>query len=117
MRLIDADMLMEDLGSDIPEDIVKVIENSPTIYPIFSGRQSGKTVMKYYLEMCQILENHGISANKPSENLDWVLNQYQKVLMELTGSMLSKLTYDANFIIPYIVDRLDECEEGNTNDN
>lgn len=33
MRLIDADMLMEDLGSDIPEDIVKVIENSPHYIP------------------------------------------------------------------------------------
>lgn len=121
MRLIDADKLYEDIGmceglkdgetcSEWLERMKTTIDNQPTIYPIFSGRQSGKTVLKYYLEICKVLENHGISANRPVENLNYVLDQYQKVILELTGSMLSKLTYDADFVIPYIVDRLDEFE-------
>lgn len=104
MRLIDADRLIENAGPELSEEVKKLVDDTPTIYPMFSGRTTGKTVLKEYMAMCETLENYGISANDPLGNLTYVLEQYQKIICELTHSRLSKLTYNATDVIALIND-------------
>ena len=104
MRLIDADRLIENAGPELSEEVKKLVDDTPTIYPMFSGRTTGKTVLKEYLAMCNTLENYGISASDPLINLTYVLEQYQKIICELTHSRLSKLTYNATDVIALIND-------------
>ena len=104
MRLIDADRLIENAGPELSEEVKKLVDDTPTIYPMFSGRTTGKTVLKEYMAMCKTLENYGISANDPLRNLTYVLEQYQKIICELTYSRLSKLTYNATDVIALIND-------------
>ena len=104
MRLIDADRLIENAGPELSEKVKKLVDDTPTIYPMFSGRTTGKTVLKEYMAMCETLENYGISANDPLSNLTYVLEQYQKIICELTYSRLSKLTYNATDVMALIDD-------------
>lgn len=104
MRLIDADRLIENAGPELSEEVKKLVDDTPTIYPMFSGRTTGKTVLKEYMAMCETLENYGISANDPLGNLTYVLEQYQKIICELTYSRLSKLTYNATDVMALIDD-------------
>ena len=104
MRLIDADRLIENAGPELSEEVKKLVDDTPTIYPMFSGRTTGKTVFKEYMAMCETLENYGISANDPFGNLIQVLEQYQKIICELTYSRLSKLTYNATDVMALIND-------------
>ena len=104
MRLIDADRLIENAGPELSEEVKKLADDTPTIYPMFSGRTTGKTVLKEYMAMCNTLENYGISASDPLINLTYVLEQYQKIICELTHSRLSKLTYNATDVIALIND-------------
>ena len=104
MRLIDADRLIENAGPELSEEVKKLVDDTPTIYPMFSGRTTGKTVLKEYMAMCETLENYGISANDPLSNLTYVLEQYQKIICELTYSRLSKLTYNATDVMALIDD-------------
>ena len=104
MRLIDADRLIENAGPELSEEVKKLADDTPTIYPMFSGRTTGKTVLKEYMAMCETLENYGISANDPLGNLTYVLEQYQKIICELTHSRLSKLTYNATDVMALIDD-------------
>ena len=104
MRLIDADRLIENAGPELSEEVKKLADDTPTIYPMFSGRTTGKTVLKEYMAMCETLENYGISANDPLSNLTYVLEQYQKIICELTYSRLSKLTYNATDVMALIDD-------------
>ena len=104
MRLIDADRLIENAGPELSEEVKKLVDDTPTIYPMFSGRTTGKTVFKEYMAMCETLENYGISANDPLGNLTYVLEQYQKIICELTHSRLSKLTYNATDVMALIND-------------
>ena len=104
MRLIDADRLIENAGPELSEKVKKLVDDTPTIYPMFSGRTTGKTVLKEYMAMCETLENYGISANDPLSNLTYVLEQYQKIICELTYSRLSKLTYNATDVMALIND-------------
>ena len=104
MRLIDADRLIENAGPELSEEVKKLADDTPTIYPMFSGRTTGKTVLKEYMAMCETLENYGISANDPFGNLIYVLEQYQKIICELTHSRLSKLTYNATDVMALIDD-------------
>lgn len=104
MRLIDADRLIENAGPELSEEVKKLADDTPTIYPMFSGRTTGKTVLKEYMAMCETLENYGISASDPLINLTYVLEQYQKIICELTHSRLSKLTYNATDVMALIDD-------------
>jgi hypothetical protein len=104
MRLIDADRLIEEAEPELRDDIKELTEKIPTVYPMFTGRTSGKTVLNEYMAMCNTLENYGISANDPFGNLTYVLEQYQKLICELTHSRLSKLTYNATDVIALIND-------------
>ena len=104
MRLIDADRLIENAGPELSEEVKKLVDDTPTVYPMFIGRTSGKTVLNEYLAICKTLENYGISANDPLGNLTYVLEQYQKIICELTYSRLSKLTYNATDVIALIND-------------
>ena len=104
MRLIDADRLIENAGPELSEEVKKLVEDTPTVYPMFTGRTSGKTILNEYMAMCKTLENYGISANDPLGNLTYVLEQYQKIICELTHSRLSKLTYNATDVIALIND-------------
>ena len=104
MRLIDADRLIEEAEPELQDDIKELTEKIPTVYPMFIGRTSGKTILNEYMAMCKTLEDYGISANDPFGNLTYVLEQYQKLICELTCSRLSKLTYNATDVIALIND-------------
>lgn len=104
MRLIDADRLIEEAEPELQDDIKELTEKIPTVYPMFIGRTSGKTILNEYMAMCKTLEDYGISANDPFGNLTYVLEQYQKIICELTYSRLSKLTYNATDVIALIND-------------
>ena len=108
MRLIDADRLIENAGPELSEEVKKLVDDTPTVSPMFTGRTSGKTVLNEYMAMCKTLENYGISANDPFGNLTYVLEQYQKLICELTYSRLSKLTYNATDVIALINDLQNE---------
>lgn len=112
MRLIDADRLIEKAGCELSEEILKMIEETPTVYPMFTGRTAGKTALLEYMAMCETLENYGISSTDPLGNLTYVLQQYQKIICELTNSRLSKLTYNATDVISLINDlQTEDIEE------
>lgn len=117
MRLIDADKFEKDLDelrNSIPQvDMIKnVIYDQPTVFAVFSqGRMVGKKAMAAYVNMCRVLDDYGIDSTDPVRNLKYVLEQYQRVMTELTGSKLSKLTYSADVVIAHITDELDKYEE------
>lgn len=117
MRLIDADKFEKDLDelrNSIPQvDMIKnVIYDQPTVFAVFSqGRMVGKKAMAAYVNMCRVLDDYGIDSTDPVQNLKYVLEQYQRVMTELTGSKLSKLTYSADVVIAHITDELDKYEE------
>lgn len=53
----------------------------------------------------QVAENHGLTP----DGVDYALRQYQIILCEITGGMLSKLSYDAHDVLTYAQDRW--CEK------
>ena len=124
MKLIDADRLnvaIEKLESDLEEEysvpsygaLKSLIDEQPTVYPIFSARSGGKTVLREYCAIREILENYGLDSTDPIETLNFVLNQYQRVVADLTGGFFSKLSYEADVIIAKVCDRL-TAEEDST---
>lgn len=116
MRLIDADLLEKDLdemrNQTSQVDMIKnLIYDQPTVVAVFSGgRRVGKKAMAEYVNMCRVLDDYGIDSTNPAQNLRYVLEQYQRVITELTGSLLSKLTYSADVVISHITDELEDCE-------
>ena len=116
MRLIDADRLDKELSE---EDYIKegemiseyvdrmrsIIDNQPTVFPVFSDRSAGKKLFSDYHAICKVLDDYGLDNTNPAETLSFVLEQYQKIICELTGSMLSKLTYYADTVIAGVQDR------------
>lgn len=138
MRLIDADRLEAHINRNgvIPYDelapdvdmktiidlgventIRRIIDEQPTIFPLFSGRSSGKKLVSEYLAMCHILDDYGLNSLDPVDTLRFVLEQYQKVICECTGCQLSKLSYDASTVISAICDRCTEEQQIETEDN
>lgn len=53
----------------------------------------------------QVAENHGLTP----DGVDYALRQYQIILCEITGGILSKLSYDARDVLTYAHDRW--CEK------
>lgn len=120
MRLIDADRLDKELSE---EDYIKegemiseyvdrmrsIIDNQPTIFPLISGgRSCGKMLFADYYSICKVLDHFGLDSTNPAKELASVLEQYQKIVCELTGGFFSKLTYDADVIIAKVQDRQNE---------
>lgn len=107
MRLIDADrlnacidnMLAGEYEGDPEIQLKKLIEDQPTVFPMFMGRTNGKTAFKNYVGMCKVLDEHGIDSLNPIESLEYVLQQYQRVIDYCTNGKFSKLTTDANVLI------------------
>ncbi len=116
MRLIDADKFendLEELGltAEQAEKVKNLVYDQPTVFAVFSGgRMVGKRAMAEFVNMCRVLDDYGIDSTNPAQNLRYVLEQYQKVITELTGSLLSKLTYSADVVISHITDELEDCE-------
>lgn len=136
MRLIDADRLLDNFEQEITIDVSgemsdpesckqyvidaiskildqfhTMIEDQPTVYPLFAGRSNGKTVLKDFVGMCDVLENFGLSTTNPADTVQMVCENYQKILMELTGGFMSKLNYTPEAVLAYITDRFNEDEE------
>lgn len=116
MRLIDADKFendLEELGltAEQAEKVKNLVYDQPTVFAVFSGgRMVGKRAMAEFVNMCRTLDDYGIDSTHPAQNLKYVLEQYQRVITELTGSLLSKLTYSADVVISHITDELEDCE-------
>lgn len=122
MKLIDADRLnvaIEKLESDLEEEysvpsygaLKSLIDEQPAVYPIFSARTSGKTILREYCAIREILENYGLDSTDPVETLNFVLNQYQRIIADLTGGFFSKLSYEADVIIAKVCDRLTDEDD------
>ena len=59
------------------------------------------------MKLKEIAENHGLTP----EGVDYALTQYQIVICEITHGMLSKLSYDAKYIIRTAQERwCDTCD-------
>lgn len=56
-------------------------------------------------ELFELFDDLGLDKENPVENLRNILTQYQKIVLQLTGSFFSKITYDADTIISYVNDR------------
>lgn len=117
MRLIDADKFEKDLNElelspEQAEKVKNLVYDQPTVFAVFSGgRRVGKKAIAEYANMCYVLDDYGIDSINPAQNLRYVLDQYQRVITELTGSRLSKLSYSADVVIAHITDELDKNAE------
>ena len=116
MRLINADQFYDELTfqelgltSEQVGAVRQLLYDQPTVFFAISGRTgTGKKALKNYLDLCNTLDEFGIDSSDPAPSLRYVLEQYQKVLMELTGGKLSKLAYSASVVSANITDELDE---------
>ena len=118
MRLVDADRIINNVNSCETlnmDTIMSIIEDTPTIYPMFSNRMAGKTVLAEYVGMCKVLDNFGLNSSDPVATLKFVLDQYQKIICEATNGKFSKLSYDANVILSCINDILNEAADAEKN--
>ena len=117
MRLIDADKFEKDLNElelspEQAEKVKNLVYDQPTVFAVFSGgRRVGKKAIAEYVNMCYVLDDYGIDSINPAQNLRYVLDQYKRVITELTGSRLSKLSYSADVVIAHITDELDKNAE------
>lgn len=84
MRLIDADRLNADIvkaeetcdeaGTILGAGAIKeLIKNAPTVWPIFSGRTTGKTAMKEYMAIVEMLKVSGMDTTNPVKTIDHLL--------------------------------------------
>ena len=64
--------------------------------------------VKQDTELSTILQDYGI---KDADTLRYIIDQYQKVLVEITGGMLSKLVYPAKTVMEYADDRYRKYHE------
>lgn len=123
MRLIDADRLdaeIEKAETQLEEEmsilgagsIKAMIDDAPTVWPVFTGRSSGKTICNEWTAIHQLLDDFGLDANDPVDTIKFVLNAYQKVILECTGCQMSKLSYTPEAVIACICDKqTDEHED------
>ena len=122
MKLIDADKLnaaIEKMKSDLEEEysvpsygaLKSLIDEQPTVYPIFSSRTGGKTILYEYCAMRETLANYGLDSENPVSELNFVLNQYQRIIADLTGGFFSKLSYEADVITAKVCDKFTD-EDG-----
>ena len=125
MKLIDADKLNKDiqkaeeafeaemtvLGA---EAIKSLIDIQPEVWSLFTGRCAGKKAFSEYVALCKLLDHYGVDSTKPVDSFKFILEAYQKVILECTGSQMSKLTYTPEAVISCICDRQTELAESET---
>lgn len=115
MRLIDADELKEDLKDlkvegynqkyvqglqdAIDNYFPQIIDDAPTA--------DGQPV-KQDTELSIILQDYGI---KDTDTLRYILDQYQKIIVDITGGQMSYLTYPAKTVIACADDNYRKCYE------
>lgn len=63
------------------------------------------TITELTDDLYKLCDDFGLNKEKPVENIKTILEQYQKIIRELTGSFFTKITYDANVIINYVQDK------------
>lgn len=110
-KLIDADMfLVDETDRCCGEPMIgsSTINNCYLSTRLDAAPEVENVTMKDLMELCA---NHDFYADNPIEVLDFILTQYQKVIVECTGGLLSKLTYDADVVISHIFDKANEQEE------
>lgn len=116
MRPIDADALiatMENMRSisnnvkqrQIEESILhgivpQIIDDAPTLS------------VKQDTELSSILQDYGI---KDTDTLRYILDQYQKIIVDITGGQMSYLTYPAETVIACADDNYRKCHEESMN--
>ena len=119
MRLIDADELKEglkDLKAEgynqkyvqglqdaIDDYFSQIIDDAPTanVQPV-----------KQDTELSSILQDYGI---KDTDTLRYILDQYQKIIVDITGGQMSYLTYPAETVIACADDNYYKCYEESMN--
>lgn len=67
--------------------------------------------VKQDTELSSILQDYGI---KDTDTLRYILDQYQKIIVEITGGVLSKLVYPAKTVIAYADDNYHKEVENET---
>ena len=122
MRLIDADRLdaeIEKAETQLEEEmstlgagsIKAMIDDAPTVWPMFIGRGTGKHICNEWLAIHQLLDDFGLDANDPVDTIKFVLNAYNKVILECTGCQMSKLSYTPEAVIACICDTQTEDQD------
>ena len=107
MRLIDADALKEDVqlhdryvrSPMITSVLLHMIGNQPTVEA---------EPVKQDTELSIILQDYGI---KDTDALRYILDQYQKIIVDITGGQMSYLTYPAETVIACADDNYRKCHE------
>lgn len=61
----------------------------------------GRTYRKINVFFCF---RKGFEIETVVDDVEWILDQYQKVICECTNGLLSKLNYDADVVISHICD-------------
>lgn len=125
MKLIDADKLnadiesaqraVEDSDTILGANAIKgIIEDQPEVWAMFSGRCAGKKAFSEYVALCKLLDYYGVDSTKPVESFKFLLEAYAKVIIECTGSQMTKLTYTPEAVIACICDRQTELTKAET---
>ena len=111
VRMIDANLLkgylIEGDGDDeftegynfAINEIRELIDKRPTIEA---------EPMKQVTELSSILQDYGI---KDTDTLRYILDQYQKIIVDITGGQMSYLTYPAETVIACADDNYRKCHE------
>lgn len=84
---------------EIIEDIC--IKKEPDVQPV-----------KQDTELSSILQDYGI---KDTDTLRYIIDQYQKIIVEITGGQMSYLTYPAEIVIACANDNYRKCYEESMN--
>ena len=120
MRPIDAELLTTNIAqiakncarSDAQKALIGrilfMIENMPTIET---------EPVKHDTELSSILQDYGI---KDTDTLRYILDQYQKIIVDITGGQMSYLTYPAQAVIDctndYYLSSLADLKESSNNE-
>lgn len=84
---------------------------NPMWWMYIPARRCGKQLTARYIAMYKLLEDHDLldpDHPDPVAALQFLIENYQKVITKCTGGLLSKLTYTADEIISHILDEVDD---------
>lgn len=89
---------------------------NPSVNLILQDIRNAPTVeaepVKQDTELSIILQDYGI---KDTDTLRYILDQYQKIIVDITGGQMSYLTYPAETLIACADDNYRKCHEESIN--
>lgn len=112
MRLINEDAVME-IIERVTNEAVEKNQRKYLIQPRIIAEIAGLPTIeaepvKQDTELSIILQDYGI---KDTDALRYILDQYQKIIVDITGGQMSYLTYPAETVIACADDNYCKCHE------